>query len=102
MRLIARLLAALWFAFALGSAARAAPWLDETPRVAVMSAFAPELKLLLSHVEQPKKYNINGIEFTTGVLQGKSVVLFLYGISMTNAAMNTQLVLERFKVTHLI
>lgn len=80
----------------------AAPWLDDMPRVAIISAFEPELALLLPRLEQPKKHTVNGIEFTTGVLQGKPVVMFLSGISMTNAAMNTQLVLDRFKVSHII
>lgn len=75
---------------------------EQTPRVAIISAFQPELTSLLSKVEQPKKASINGVEFTTGVLQGKQVVLFLSGISMTNAAMTTQLALDRFKVTHVL
>ncbi len=75
---------------------------DATPRVAVISAFQPELSLLLGRVEQPRKQLINGVEFTTGTLQGKPVVLFLSGISMTNAAMNTQLALDRFRVTHVV
>lgn len=75
---------------------------DSTPRVAVLSAFEPELTLLLSQTQQAKKHRINGVDFTTGKLQGKPVVLFLSGISMTNAAMNTQLVLDRFNVTHLV
>jgi len=75
---------------------------DATPRIAIISAFQPELTLLLSKVEQPKKQSINGVEFTTGTLEGKPVVMFQSGISMTNAAMNTQLVLDRFKVTHLV
>jgi adenosylhomocysteine nucleosidase len=40
--------------------------------------------------------------FGTRQLQGKPVVLLHSGISMTNAAMNTQLVLDRFKVTHIV
>jgi adenosylhomocysteine nucleosidase len=75
---------------------------DATPRVAIISAFPAELALLQSHVEQPRKTSINGGEFTTGTLQGKPVVMFLSGISMTNAAMNTQLVLDRFKVSHVV
>ncbi|MDB5872197.1 MAG: Adenosylhomocysteine nucleosidase [Ramlibacter sp.] len=86
----------------LAGCATQAPGLDPTPRVAVISAFQPELTLLLSKVEQPKRHSVNGVEFTTGTLQGKPVVLFLSGVSMTNAAMNTQLVLDRFKVTHLV
>lgn len=76
--------------------------LDATPRIAVISAFEPELALLLAKVEQPRKSSVNGVEFTTGVLQGKPVVLFLSGVSMTNAAMNTQLALDRFKISHLV
>lgn len=82
--------------------AQAAPWLDRTPRVAVVSAFDAELAVLLSRVEHPRKYLLNGVEFTTGRLQGKPVVLFLSGVSMVNAAMNTQLALDRFRVTHLV
>jgi adenosylhomocysteine nucleosidase len=75
---------------------------DATPRIAIISAFPAELALLRSHVEQQRTQSINGVEFTTGTLQGKPVVLFLSGVSMTNAAMNTQLVLDRFKVSHLV
>ncbi|MGZ5195076.1 MAG: 5'-methylthioadenosine/S-adenosylhomocysteine nucleosidase, partial [Ramlibacter sp.] len=75
---------------------------DTTPRIAIISAFPAELALLQSQVEQPRKTAINGVEFTTGVLQGKPVVLFLSGISMTNAAMNTQLALDHFKVSHIV
>lgn len=101
MRIFLKTLAAAWFALA-AAFAHAAPWLDETPRVAVISAFQPELTLLLARVEQARKHQANGVEFTTGTLQGKPVVLFLSGISMTNAAMTTQLALDRFKVTHLV
>lgn len=101
MHLFLKTLAAAWLALA-AAFAQAAPWLDETPRVAVISAFQPELTLLLGRVEQARKHQVNGVEFTTGTLQGKPVVLFLSGISMTNAAMTTQLALDRFKVTHLV
>lgn len=76
--------------------------LDATPRIAVISAFQPELVLLLQRVQQSVKHVVNGVEFTTGTLQGKPVVLFLSGISMTNAAMTTQLALDRFRVSHVV
>lgn len=76
--------------------------LDETPRIAVMSAFEPELTLLLNRLQTPARHRINGIDFTTGTLQGKPVVLFLSGISMVNASMSTQMVLDRFNVTHIV
>lgn len=75
---------------------------DRMPRIAIISAFQPELTTLRANVKGPKKHVANGVEFTTGTLGGKRVVLFLSGISMTNAAMNTQLVLDRFNVTHIV
>jgi len=76
--------------------------LDDTPRIAVISAFQPELTLLLNRLQGPAKHKVNGVEFTTGTLEGKPVVLFLSGISMTNATMNTQLVLDRFRITNIV
>jgi adenosylhomocysteine nucleosidase len=76
--------------------------LDGVPRVAIVSAFEPELVLLRARLAGPVTHRVHGVEFTTGVLQGRPVVLFLSGISMTNAAMNTQRALDRFAVTHLV
>jgi len=76
--------------------------LDDTRRIAVISAFQPELTLLLSRVQDARKHSVNGVEFTTGTLQGQPVVVFLSGISMVNAAMNTQLVLDRFNVGSIV
>ena len=92
-------------AFAAENSARAqqaSGMIDRTPRIAIISAFQPELTTLLANVKGSKKRVANGVEFTTGTLGGKRVVLFLSGISMTNATMNTQLVLERFNVTHIV
>lgn len=86
--------------FLLAGCASVAP--ADTPRVAVISAFPAELALLESKVQGARKQAINGVEFTTGTLQGKPVVLFLSGVSMVNASMNTQLALDRFRVTHVV
>jgi adenosylhomocysteine nucleosidase len=75
---------------------------DTTPRIAVITAFQPELTLLLAKAKNKKTYSANGVQFTTARLEGKPVVLFLSGISMTNAAMNTQLALSRFKITRIV
>ncbi|SFU49316.1 adenosylhomocysteine nucleosidase [Polaromonas sp. YR568] len=104
---LAAFLSAGLLAFSLvGCATRAASGtplrLDETPRIAVMSAFEPELTLLLNRLQTPVRHQIHGIDFTTGTLQGKPVVLFLSGISMVNASMSTQMALDRFKVTHIV
>jgi len=90
----------LCFALLLGGCASMQA--DSTPRVAVMSAFPAELALLEAKVQGAHKEAINGVQFTTGTLEGKPVVLFLSGISMVNAAMNTQLALDRFRVRHIV
>ncbi|MCY4101407.1 MAG: 5'-methylthioadenosine/S-adenosylhomocysteine nucleosidase, partial [Rhodobacteraceae bacterium] len=71
-------------------------------RIAVVSAFEPELKILKSEIEDGSVLHINGIEFTTGILEGKDVVLFLSGISMVNAAMTVQLALDQFNIRSII
>lgn len=76
--------------------------LDDTPRIAVMSAFQPELTLLLRQLQSPIRHRVNGVDFHTGTLQDKPVVLFLSGISMVNASMNTQLVLDRFNIHSIV
>jgi adenosylhomocysteine nucleosidase len=93
----------IWiFCLALLAAGCATTSPNDAARVAIISAFPAELALLENRVVDPHKQTINGVEFTTGTLRGKPVVLFLSGISMVNAAMNTQLALDRFKVTHIV
>lgn len=75
---------------------------DDTPRIAVISAFEPEWQILKAKVEGADETVINGNRFVTGTLEGKPVVLFLSGVSMVNAAMNTQLALDRFQISALV
>jgi len=91
-------------ALAPGPGAGAAPAvrLDNTPRVAVLTAFAPEIVLLRQQLQDPVSHQVHGVEFITGTLAGRPVVLFLSGISMVNAAMNTQRVLDHFNVQALV
>lgn len=67
-----------------------------------MSAFEPELERLLEQVNDAKTTSINGITFTMGTLNEQPVVLFLSGVSMVNAAMTTQLVIDHFNVSHIV
>ena len=75
---------------------------DDTPRVAVVSAFAPELALLQEATEGASTQTLNGASFTTGTLEGHEVVLFLSGISVVNAAMTVQLALDHFAVERIV
>ena len=75
---------------------------DETPRTAVVSAFAPELTVLQAELEGASTHSVNGVAFTTGTLEGRNVVLFLSGISVVNAAMTVQLALDHFAVERIV
>jgi adenosylhomocysteine nucleosidase len=76
--------------------------IDNTPRIAVISAFEPEWQALRSVLHDRADHAINGTVFMTGTISGKPVVVFLSGIGMVNAAMTTQLVLERFHIDAIV
>ena len=97
-----RFTAVLATAFALFAAMAQAQPIDDTPRIAVLSAFHPELASLLEAVEEPQSHIVNNVTFTTGKLEGKDAVLFLSGISMTNAAMTVQMALDHFEIEAIV
>ncbi|HKD29808.1 MAG TPA: 5'-methylthioadenosine/S-adenosylhomocysteine nucleosidase [Xanthobacteraceae bacterium] len=75
---------------------------DAVRRTAVISAFEPEWKALQTALRDRRDYVANGVTFATGTIDGRPVVLFLSGISMVNAAMTTQLVLDRFVIEAIV
>src|SRR3982074_3862543 len=80
----------------------AAEILDRTPRTAVMSAFEPEWTALKAMLSGREDHVVNGTIFATGTIEHQPVVLFLSGISMVNAAMSTQLALDRFTINMMV
>ena len=101
-RLFVAALAVLSLLATLSVRGSAAGLIDATPRIAVVSAFEPEWTALKGEVEQATEYKINGRSFILGKLAGKDVVLFLSGVSMVNAAMNTQIALDRFSLKAIV
>lgn len=75
---------------------------DNKPRLALESAFNSELELLLAKTSNKVVYVLNGKTYTTGTLRGVDVVLSLSGVSMVNAASNTQLLFDHFNVVDLL
>jgi adenosylhomocysteine nucleosidase len=75
---------------------------DPMPRTAVISAFIPEWHALQALVSQSAACEVNGVSFVTGQIEGRAVVVFMSGISMVNAAMTAQLVIDRFNVEQLV
>jgi len=94
--------AAIYLLLAFAAPVRAADRLDPEPRIAVMSAYEPEWKALKAALGEARSHYANGVEFVTGTLAGRKVVLFLSGVSMVNAAMTSQLALDRFDITGIV
>jgi adenosylhomocysteine nucleosidase len=102
MNTMRTVVAAMYLLLAFAAPVRAADRLDPVPRIAVMSAYEPEWKTLKANLGEAKSHYANGVEFVTGALAGRKVVLFLSGVSMVNAAMTSQLALERFDITGIV
>jgi adenosylhomocysteine nucleosidase len=75
---------------------------DCTPRFGIVSAFGNEAELLVAKTTNRHAYHINGNVFTTGLLERNPVVIVLTGQSIENASMITQLLIDHFKVHHLL
>ncbi|MCR5879351.1 5'-methylthioadenosine/S-adenosylhomocysteine nucleosidase [Phenylobacterium sp. J367] len=82
--------------------AAAAGRLDATPRIAVVSAYAPEWPTLLAATAVEQTHTAAGVRFVTGTMEGKPVVLFLSGVSMVNAAMSTQAAIDHFAISRVV
>ena len=100
--LLAGLSSALLIAASVPDPADAQVVRDGTPRIAVVSAFAPEVELLKGELQDRSEHSANGVDFATGTLEGHRVVLFLSGISVVNAAMTAQLALDRFAIDRIV
>lgn len=77
-------------------------WLDSTPRIAIATAYQPEIEAMAPHLKAEKTHQVNGVSFLTGEIGGKPVILFMTGVSLVNASMNTQLLFDKFNVSALV
>jgi adenosylhomocysteine nucleosidase len=75
---------------------------DLTPRTAIICAFEPELPMIEAQIARPRTRTLNGLRVITGRMAGQPVVLHLCGMSMVNAAMSTQLLIDRFNVQRIL
>jgi adenosylhomocysteine nucleosidase len=76
--------------------------LDNTPRIALISAFGAELEAFRAEAEIEEEVVVNGRTVYLGTLAGHEVLMTESGVSMTNAAMTTQVLLDRFNITHIV
>lgn len=75
---------------------------NDVTRMALISAFEPEIAVLRNRLVNPKIHQIIGREFVAGELSGTPVLLFSSGVSMVNAAMTTQLALVHFDIEGIV
>jgi len=64
--------------------------------IALIGAMNEEIELLLAHMEQVEETGKAGITFRTGVFGGQRVVVCKSGVGKVNAAVTTQLLIDRF------
>lgn len=75
---------------------------DQAPRIAIVSAYAPELEAFKAQADIKKVVVLNGRSVYVGTLAGHKVLLTLSGVSMVNAAMTTQALIDHFRVERVI
>lgn len=74
----------------------------QAQKIALMGALDQEIAILLENMKKPKKVNQGGIDFYTGKLQGKKVVVLKAGVGKVNAAYSTAVLTQNFKIESLI
>jgi adenosylhomocysteine nucleosidase len=82
--------------------AQAHPARAQQTRTAVLSAFEPEWQALVKDLAGARTEKLNGMKIATGTLQGRPVVVMMSGVSMVNAAMNTQALLDHFRIDRIV
>ncbi len=75
---------------------------DGVPLIGIVSAFGAEADLLLANMSEAQERWINGNRFVSGWLTGQPVVVVLTGVSVVNASMTTQVMLDHFPIERLL
>ena len=75
---------------------------NAAPVTAILGAFDKEVTLLEDRLTDRQQRTIEGIRFTSGLLNGRHVVVAWTGVGKVNAAMTTTLLIEHFKPKHVI
>lgn len=79
---------------AAGMVCAAHPAVAAEPRTAVLTAFAPEYAAIRARMTDVEVRTERGAEYLFGTLGGRPVIVGQTGISLVNAAMNTQLLID--------
>lgn len=72
------------------------------PVTGILGAMSEELRILKNEIKGKQTKKLLGIQFVSGELEGREVVVALTGIGKVNAAMTTTLLLENFNPNEVI
>ncbi|MCQ2445117.1 MAG: 5'-methylthioadenosine/adenosylhomocysteine nucleosidase [Mailhella sp.] len=67
-----------------------------TQRIGILSAMDPEIAVLLEHISGLRTERIAAVDYHVGELDGVPVVICNGGVGKVNAAMHTQIMIDRF------
>ena len=71
-------------------------------RIGIIGAMAPEIEALRNTLQEPVQSEAAGMTFWEGRIGRMPVVLVRSGIGKVNAAVCTQILIDRFQVTHIL
>jgi adenosylhomocysteine nucleosidase len=74
----------------------------QAQRIAIMGALDQEIAILLDSMKTSKKVSRGGIDFYTGKLKGKKVVILKVGVGKVNSSYSTAVLTENFNPSRLI
>ncbi|WP_211745351.1 5'-methylthioadenosine/adenosylhomocysteine nucleosidase [Paenibacillus sp. Marseille-Q4541] len=73
-----------------------------TATIGLMGAMNEEIELLLAGMQNVKQYTYAGINYAEGDIYGQHVVVCKSGVGKVNAAVTTQMLIEKFGVSRVI
>ena len=80
----------------------AATFTVSAQRIAIMGALDQEIGILLDSLSDKEMVSKGGVDFYTGELKGKQVVILKAGVGKVNAAYSTAVLTQNFQLSHLI
>ena len=72
------------------------------PVTGILAAMPVEIQMLESQLKEKKTEKILGVEFHSGVLNGRNVVLAVGGMGKVNAAMTSTLLIDHFRPSEIV
>lgn len=70
--------------------------------IGIIGAMDEEIELLLSSMEQQNRVERAGIIYVEGEIEGRQVVVCKSGVGKVNAAVTTQILIDRFQTTTIL